>query len=82
MKNLTGEDTKASILFGLISGSCDGATYMALHKILAANVTGDLLLIGLDWAEPHHHDVLGRLLAVPIFALCIWLARLVVRATA
>ncbi|WP_029314578.1 YoaK family protein [Acidiphilium angustum] len=76
MTILISEGTKASILFGLISGSCDGTTYIALHKMLAANIIGDLLLIGLDWAKPHHHGMLGRLLAAPVFVFCVWLARL------
>ncbi len=66
----------ASLLFGLTSGTCDGAAYLALHKLFTANITGNLLLLGADWAAHQSHGVLGRLIAIPVFVAWIWLTRL------
>jgi uncharacterized membrane protein YoaK (UPF0700 family) len=66
----------AAVLFGLVSGSCDVCGFLGLHQLFTANITGDLVLIGADWASHRPHDELGRMLAVPVFMALIWLGRL------
>ncbi|HJU16097.1 MAG TPA: YoaK family protein [Stellaceae bacterium] len=66
----------ASLLFGLVAGTCDGAGYLALHRLLTSHITGNLLLLGADWATNQNQGVLGRLIAIPVFILWAWLVRL------
>jgi uncharacterized membrane protein YoaK (UPF0700 family) len=61
----------ASILFGLIAGTCDASGYLALHKLFTAHVTGNLLILGIGWAAHTEGDVLGRVIAVPIFIIWV-----------
>ncbi|MDT7953860.1 MAG: YoaK family protein [Acetobacteraceae bacterium] len=66
----------ASLLFGLVSGTCDGAAYLTLHKMFTSNITGNLLLLGADWATDESQVKLNRLLAIPVFVAGVWLVRL------
>lgn len=65
----------ASLLFGLIAGTCDAATYLSLHRIFASHITGNLLLLGADWAVGREGEMLGRLIAIPVFMVWAWLMR-------
>lgn len=66
----------AALLFGLVSGSCDASSFLGLHQILVANITGDLVLIGADWAARLQREEVGRVLTLPVFVLVVWLGRL------
>lgn len=66
----------ASLLFGLVAGTCDGAGYLALHRLFTSHITGNLLLLGADWAAHRSDEVLGRLIAIPVFMAWVWLMRL------
>lgn len=69
-----------SILFGVITGSCDTGAYLGLHGIFTAQVTGNLVLIGASWARGGNDLELGRWLAVPFFLGAVFLARLLTEA--
>lgn len=66
----------ASLMFGFVAGTCDGCGLVALHQLFMANITGDLVLLGADWAAHDSHQKLGRLLALPVFIAVVWAARL------
>ena len=65
----------ASLLFGLIAGTCDAASFLLLHGLLTANLPGNFVLLGADWAAHRHREVLGRLIALPVFIAWTWAAR-------
>ncbi|HTV91012.1 MAG TPA: YoaK family protein [Stellaceae bacterium] len=64
-----------SLLFGLITGACDASGYLLLQQLLPANITGDLVLLGADWAAHSRHEEFGRILAIPFFLAFVWLGR-------
>lgn len=69
------QNVVASLLFGLVSGSCDASSYLLLQKLLTANITGDLLLLGVDLGGRYHRQELGRVLAIPVFFTFTWAGR-------
>ena len=56
-------------LLSLIAGWIDASSFVGLNQLMAAHVTGNLVVLGADIATGFQLDDLPKLLAIPVFIL-------------
>lgn len=61
------------------TGALDAATYLGMDRVFGANMTGNVILIGLSVAGAEHITLLGPLAALGGFAAGSWLLGLILR---
>lgn len=61
------------------TGALDAATYLGMDRVFGANMTGNVILIGLSVAGSQHAALLGPLAALGGFAAGSWLLGLILR---
>jgi uncharacterized membrane protein YoaK (UPF0700 family) len=61
------------------TGALDAATYLGMDRVFGANMTGNVILIGLSIAGSEHAPLLGPLSALGGFAAGSWILGLILR---
>ncbi|CAH0303912.1 hypothetical protein SRABI26_04630 [Arthrobacter sp. Bi26] len=61
------------------TGALDAATYLGMDRVFGANMTGNVILIGLSIAASDHVPLTGPLAALGGFAAGSWLLGLILR---
>lgn len=61
------------------TGALDAATYLGMDRVFGANMTGNVILIGLSVVGSEHAVLLGPLAALGGFAAGSWLLGLILR---
>ena len=61
------------------TGTLDAATYLGMDRVFGANMTGNVILIGLSLAGSEHVPLLGPLSALGGFAAGSWVLGLILR---
>lgn len=61
------------------TGTLDAATYLGMDRVFGANMTGNVILIGLSIAGSEHAPLVGPLSALGGFAAGSWLLGLILR---
>lgn len=69
------EARTGSVLLSFVAGFVDTVGFVALFGLFTAHVTGNFVLIGAAVAGSGHASVIGKLLALPVFALTVALTR-------
>jgi len=66
------------VLLSLLAGYVDTASFLALHGLFTAHVTGNFVTLGAALVTGHS-GVLAKLLALPVFCLVIFALRVAAR---
>jgi uncharacterized membrane protein YoaK (UPF0700 family) len=71
------QERPASFVLGFIAGFVDIAGYIALFGLFSANMTGNLVLAGVELMQPQGGIVASRVMALPVFMLGVALGWLI-----
>ncbi len=66
------------VLLAIIAGAVDTTSFLALSGLFAAQVTGNIVLLGATLVLGHPGGAWSKLAALPVFVLGVWLASLAV----
>ena len=64
-------------LLSFNAGYVDTASFMALHGLFAAHVTGNFVTLGAALASDNHSGALAKLFALPMFCIVILFTRII-----
>jgi uncharacterized membrane protein YoaK (UPF0700 family) len=82
LKRLKFHEDASSILtlnttLGFLAGFVDALGYIALFGLFTAHISGNLVLLGAELAEPGHHFPILKLLVFPAFMVGVAIAKVI-----
>lgn len=82
LKRLKFDENTNSVLtlnttLGFLAGYVDALGFIALFGLFTAHITGNLVLIGAELAEPGHHFSILKILVFPAFMIGVALAKII-----
>ncbi len=69
MKNLGREATRDLLLLSIVAGSADAAGFMGVGRVFTSNMTGNLVLLGIDCGQGQWGDVAKTFYVLVMFAI-------------
>src|SRR3546814_4856057 len=82
LKRLRFDENTNSVLtlnttLGFLAGYVDALGFIALFGLFTAHITGNLVLLGAELAEPGHHFPILKILVFPAFMIGVALAKII-----
>src|SRR6202789_1661946 len=71
MKNLGHHATRDLMMFCFVAGSADAAGFLGVGHVFTSNMTGNLVLLGIECGQAQWHPALKTLYVLVMFAIVV-----------